>query len=119
MNPVTDILFAIGWFVLLIWGIRSIIRGWSIMRGLNEPQPFKGYMQGEWTTEVTKRVHPEMQDVEPGEKLLGVTFSNSNKKECDLEEYKALQKRIEELRIELEMEDDDEEDDDGDIVVRV
>ena len=42
----------------------------------------------------------------------------SNKKECDLEEYKALQKRIEELRIELEMEDD-EEDDDGDIVVRV
>ena len=86
------------------------------MRGINEPQPFKGYMQGEWTTEVTKRVHPEMQDVEPGEKLLGVTFEQ--KKECDLEEYKALQKRIEELRIELEMEDDDE-DDDGDIVVRV
>ena len=113
MNPVTDILFAIGWFVLLIWGIRSIVRGWSMMR---EPEPFKGYMKGEWTTEVTKRVHPEMQDVEPGEKLLGVTFEQ--KKECDLEEYKALQKRIEELRIELEMEDD-EEDDDGDIVVRV
>tara|TARA_B100001109_G_scaffold214741_1_gene183544 strand:+ start:1170 stop:1511 length:342 start_codon:yes stop_codon:yes gene_type:complete len=113
MNPVTDILFAIAWFVLLFWGIRSIVKGWAMMR---EPQPFKGYMQGEWTTEVTKRVHPEMQDVEPGEKLLGVTFSN--KKECDLEEYKALQKRIEELRIELEMEDDDE-DDDGDIVVRV
>ncbi len=113
MNPVTDILFAIAWFILLFWGIRSIVKGWSMMR---EPEPFKGYMQGEWTTEVTKRVHPEMQDVEPGEKLLGVTFSN--KKECDLEEYKALQKRIEELRIELEMEDD-EEDDDGDIVVRV
>ena len=114
MNPVTDILFAIGWFVLLIWGIRSIVRGWSMMR---EPEPFKGYMKGEWTTEVTKRVHPEMQDVEPGEKLLGVTFEQ--KKECDLEEYKALQKRIEELRIELEMEDDEEDDDDGDIVVRV
>ena len=114
MNPVTDILFAIGWFVLLIWGIRSIVKGWAMMR---EPEPFKGYMKGEWTTEVTKRVHPEMQDVEPGEKLLGVTFSN--KKECDLEEYKALQKRIEELRVELEMEDDDEADDDGDIVVRV
>ena len=113
MNPVTDILFAIAWFVLLFWGIRSIVKGWAMMR---EPQPFKGYMKGEWTTEVTKRFHPEMQDVEPGEKLLGVTFSN--KKECDLEEYKALQKRIEELRIELEMEDDDE-DDDGDIVVRV
>ena len=114
MNPVTDILFAIAWFVLLFWGIRSIVKGWAMMR---EPEPFKGYMKGEWTTEVTKRVHPEMQDVEPGEKLLGVTFEQ--KKECDLEEYKALQKRIEELRIELEMEDDDEEDDDGDVVVRV
>ena len=114
MNPVTDILFAIAWFVLLFWGVRSIVKGWAMMR---EPEPFKGYMKGEWTTEVTKRVHPEMQDVEPGEKLLGVTFEQ--KKECDLEEYKALQKRIEELRIELEMEDDDEEDDDGDIVVRV
>ena len=114
MNPVTDILFAIAWFVLLFWGIRSIVKGWAMMR---EPEPFKGYMKGEWTTEVTKRVHPEMQDVEPGEKLLGVTFEQ--KKECDLEEYKALQKRIEELRIELEMEDDEEDDDDGDIVVRV
>ena len=113
MNPVTDIFFAVAWFVLLFWGIRSIVKGWVMMR---EPEPFKGYMKGEWTTEVTKRVHPEMQDVEPGEKLLGVTFEQ--KKECDLEEYKALQKRIEELRIELEMEDDDE-DDDGDIVVRV
>ena len=113
MNPITNIIFAIAWFGLLFFAIRSIFKGWSMMR---DPQPFKGYMKGEWTTEVTKRVHPEMQDVEPGEKLLGVTFSN--KKECDLEEYKALQKRIEELRIELEMEDD-EEDDDGDIVVRV
>ena len=113
MNPVTDILFAIAWFVLLFWGIRSIVKGWAMMR---EPEPFKGYMKGEWTTEVTKRVHPEMQDVEPGEKLLGVTFEQ--KKECDLEEYRALQKRIEELRQELE--DDEEDDDDGgSAVVRV
>tara|TARA_B100001250_G_scaffold265990_1_gene229408 strand:+ start:123 stop:464 length:342 start_codon:yes stop_codon:yes gene_type:complete len=113
MNPVTDILFAIAWFGLLFWAIRSIFKGWSMMR---EPEPFKGYMKGEWTTEVTKRVHPEMQDVEPGEKLLGVTFEQ--KKECDLEEYKALQKRIEELRQELE--DDEEDDDDGgSAVVRV
>jgi len=114
MNPVTDILFAVAWFGLLFFAIRSLIRGWAMMR---EPEPFKGYMKGEWTTEVTKRVHPEMQDVEPGEKLLGVTFEQ--KKECDLEEYKALQKRIEELRIELEMEDDDEDDDGGSAVVRV
>ena len=105
MNPVTDILFAVAWFGLLFFAIRSLIKGWSLMR---EPQPFKGYMKGEWTTEVTKTVHPEMQDVQPGEKLLGVTFSQ--KTECDLEEYKALQERIEELKLQLE----DDEDDDGD-----
>ena len=111
MNPVTDILFAIIWFGLLFWAIRSIIKGWSMMR---DPQPFKGYMKGEWTTEVTKRVHPEMQDVQPGEKLLGVSFDK--KTECDLEEYRALQKRIEELKLELES--DDEDDDEGGLVVR-
>ena len=111
MNPVTDILFAVAWFGLLFWGIRSIVKGWSMMR---DPQPFKGYMKGEWTTEVTKRVHPEMQDVQPGEKLLGVTFEL--KTECDLEEYRALQERIEELKLELES--DDEDDDEGGLVVR-
>ena len=111
MNPVTDILFAVIWFGLFFWAIRSIIKGWSMMR---DPQPFKGYMKGEWTTEVTKRVHPEMQDVQPGEKLLGVTFDK--KTECDLEEYRALQKRIEELKLELES--DDEDDDEGGLVVR-
>ena len=106
MNPVTAILFAVAWFGLLFFAIRSLIKGWSMMR---DPQPFKGYMKGEWTTEVTKTVHPEMQDVQPGEKLLGVTFSQ--KTECDLEEYKALQERIEELKLQLE----DDEDDDGDV----
>ena len=108
MNPVTDILFAVAWFGLLFWAIRSIVKGWAMMR---DPQPFKGYMKGEWTTEVTKRVHPEMQDVQPGEKLLGVTFSQ--KTECDLEEYKALQERIEELKLQLE--DEDEDDGDGNV----
>jgi len=111
MNPVTDILFVAIWFGLLFWAIRSLIKGWSMMR---DPQPFKGYMKGEWTTEVTKTVHPEMQDVQPGEKLLGVTFEK--KTECDLEEYRALQKRIEELKLELES--DDEDDEDGGLIVR-
>ena len=56
--------------------------------------------------QVTKRLHPEMEGVEPGEKLMGVTF-----KSCDLEEYAALQERIEVLRQKLE----EEEDDDGDV----
>ena len=75
----------------------------------------KNYNANTWNTEVTKRIHPEMQDVEPGEQLLGVTFQQ--KTECDLEEYRDLQNRIEELKQELEdpWEDDD---DDGGAVVR-
>jgi len=44
--------------------------------------------------------------------LMGVTFEK--KTECDLEEYRDLQNRIEELKQELEDPWDDE-DDDGDV----
>ena len=77
-----------------------------------------GRLSGEWTTEVKRPVHPEMKDVEPGTKLLGVNFQQ--KTECDLEEYKDLQARIEALKAELEGDiDDEEDDDDGDVVVRI
>ena len=83
---------------------------WHPMKdgGVESPE-FKKYMR-----KVTKRVHPEMVDVEPGEELMGVTFEKPDS--CSLEEYKDLQARIEALRAELE-EDDDEEDDDGGYVV--
>ena len=90
MNPVTDIIFSITWFGLLIWAIRSMSRGWT-------QRP---------------RMHPEMVDVKEGEELLGVTF-----KSCDIDDYNELQERISKLQNELEDPWDDE-DDDGDIVVR-
>jgi len=107
MNPITDALFTVTWFLLLIWAGRSILRGWS--------KPVRNYNAGTWTTEVTKRVHPEMQDVEPGEQLMGVTFER--KTECDLEEYRDLQNRIEKLKSELEDPWEDE-DEDGGLIVR-
>ena len=109
MNPVTDILFSVTWVVLFVLAIRSIARGWTIASE-DTARP-----SGMWTTKVTRRMHPEMIDVEPGEELMGVTFDKPSS--CDLEEYKALQERIEELKTELEdpWEDDD---DDGDLVVR-
>ena len=76
-----------------------------------------GRLRGTWTTEVVKPVHPEMEGVEPGTQLMGVTFKSKEVTQCDLEEYRALQERIEELRIELE--EDEEDDDDGDVVVRL
>ena len=106
MNPITDIVFTATWLFLLVWAIKSVSRGWS--------KPVRNYNAGTWTTEVTKRVHPEMVDVKPGEQLMGVTFDRKNS--CDLEEYQDLQNRIEELKQVLE--DPWEDDDDGDIVVR-
>ena len=76
-----------------------------------------GRLTGTWTTEVVKAVHPEMKDVEPGTQLMGVNFQQ--KTECDLEEYRDLQARIDALRAELEDDEDDEDDEDGDVIVRV
>ena len=112
MNPVTDIVFSLTWVLLFAFAIRSIVKGWSMMSE-DTARP-----NGMWTTKVTRPMHPEMKDVQPGEELMGVTFDQ--KTSCSLEEYQALQKRIEELKIELLMEEDDEEeDDDGDIIARV
>ena len=113
MNPVTDAVFILTWILLLVWAVRTVISGWrsKTVRDFNS-----GRLSGEWTTEVSKPVHPEMIDVKPGTELMGVNFEK--KTECDLEEYRALQDRIEELKSELEDPWDDEDDDDGDIVVR-
>ena len=98
--------------LLFACAIRSIVWGWSIERE-DTARP-----NGMWTTQVKRPTHPEMIDVKPGEELMGVTFDQ--KTSCSLEEYEALQKRIEELKIELVMEEEDEdEDDDGDIIARV
>ena len=108
MNPITDIVFSLTWIFLLVWAVRSVISG-------ARSQAVRNYNAGTWTTEVTKRVHPEMEGVEPGEQLMGVTFER--KTECDLEEYRDLQNRIEKLKSELEDPWDDE-DEDGGLVVR-
>ena len=77
-----------------------------------------GLLTGTWTTEVKKPVHPEMKDVEPGTQLMGVNFAQ--KPECDSEEYRDLQARIDALRAELGGDDEEDEDDeDGDVIVRV
>ena len=109
MNPLTDIVFTATWFLLLVWAIRSVISG-------ARSKSVRNYNAGTWTTEVTRRVHPEMEGVEPGEQLMGVTFEK--KTECDLEEYRDLQNRIEELKSELEDPWEDDEDEDGGLIVR-
>ena len=74
-----------------------------------ESPEFKKYMR-----KVTKRVHPEMKDVEPGTELMGGTFDK--KDSCNIDDYKDLQARIDQLRDELGG-DEDEDDDGGDVVI--
>ena len=113
MNPITDIVIFLTWVFLLIWAIRTMIRGWSLMTQPTE----KGDVNGVYTKTVTKPIHPEMVDVKPGEELMGITFKQDSQDPL----YKSMQDRIETLREEegrYDVEDDDE-DDDGDVIVRV
>ena len=105
MNPLTDFIFTVTWFALLIFAVRSLIRGWSIMREV----PSQGYSVEKKT--VTKIPHPEMADVKQGDELLVVKFGGEEKKDPLLQ---SLENRITELEDPWE----DEEDDDGDIIVR-
>ena len=83
-----------------------------LMHSAASSKPMRDYnagrLSGTWTTQVKRPVHPEMRDVEPGTEIMGVNFG---KTECDLEEYKDLQARIEALRVELGGDEEDEEDD--------
>ena len=107
-------------FLFAIAGISTLVGAFYLMYSAANSKPVRDYnagrLTGTWTTEVKKPVHPEMKDVEPGTQLMGVNFQQ--KTECDLEEYRSLQARIEELRLELGGDEEDEEDDDdgGDVV---
>ena len=101
-------------FLFAIAGISTLVGAFYLMYSAANSKPVRDYnagrLTGTWTTEVKKPVQPEMRDVEPGTKLMGVNFQQ--KTECDIEQYKDLQARIDALRAELEG-DDEEEDDDG------
>ena len=98
-------------------GISMLVGAFYLMHSAASSKPMRDYnagrLSGTWTTQVKRPVHPEMRDVEPGTELMGVNFEQ--KTSCDLEEYKDLQARIDELRQELEGEEDDD-DDGGDVV---
>ena len=101
-------------FLFAMAGISMLVGAFYLMHSAASSKPMRDYnagrLSGTWTTQVKRPVHPEMRDVEPGTELMGVNFG---KTECDLEEYKDLQARIDALRIELEDQLEDDDDDDG------
>ena len=108
MNPFTDMLFTLIWLFLLVWAIRTMIRGYSAYT----PPSNTGYSVEKKT--VTKIPHPEMAEVKQGDELLVVKFGEEELKDPLLQ---SLQERID--TIDLEQEEEEEDDDDGDVIVRV
>ena len=40
MNPLTDFIFTVSWFILLVFAVRSLMKGWSLMGDV----PSQGYI---------------------------------------------------------------------------
>ena len=105
MTFLFNIIFIISFLILGVGAVMLILRNLVDIRQLNNPKT------------ILKNLHPELEEVQPGDELMTVNFGD--KKEEDEDPlYKSLKNRINELNEELDDEDEDE-DDDGDVVVRV
>jgi len=101
-----NIIFIISFLILGVGALMLILRNLVDIRQLNNPKT------------ILKDLHPELEDVQPGEELMAVNFGDKEGDEDPL--YKSLKNRINELNDERHDEDDeDDEDDDGDVVVRL
>ena len=100
-----NIIFIISFLILGVGAVMLILRNLVDIRQLNNPKT------------ILKDLHPELEDVQPGEELMAVNFGDKKEDEDPL--YKSLKNRINELNDErYDEDDDDDEDDDGDVVVR-
>ena len=90
----------------LILGVAAVMLIWRNVVDINKLNKSKRTIQD---------LHPELENVQPGDELMTVNFGEENEEEDPL--YKSLKDRINELN--EEDDDDDEDDDDGDVIVRV
>ena len=90
----------------LILGVAAVMLIWRNMMDINKLNKPKRTIQD---------LHPELENVQPGEELMTENFGEEKEDEDPL--YKSLKDRINELN--EEDDDDDEDDDDGDVIVRV
>ena len=90
----------------LILGVAAVMLMWRNVVDINKLNKSKRTIQD---------LHPELENVQPGDELMTVNFGEEQEDEDPL--YKSLKDRINELN--EEDDDDDDEDDDGDVIVRV
>ena len=88
----------------LILGVAAVMLIWRNMMDINKLNRPKRTIQD---------LHPELENVQPGDELMTVNFGEEKEDEDPL--YKSLKDRINELNDE----DDEDDDDDGDGIVRV
>ena len=100
-----NIIFIISFLILGVGAVMLILRNLVDIRQLNNPKT------------ILKNLHPELEEVQPGDELMTVNFGDKKDEDED-PLYKSIKNRINELNDELDDEDDDE-DDDGDVVVRL
>ena len=100
-----NIIFIISFLILGVGAVMLILRNLVDIRQLNNPKT------------ILKNLHPELEEVQPGDELMTVNFGDKKDEDED-PLYKSLKNRINELNEELDDEEEDE-DDDGDVVVRV
>ena len=128
MTPIGDIIFALVWFGALVFGIRLMSNGWSLMT--NDKREWTDHYEDlpkDMVDEIKNSTHPEMQDIQPGEELVVMKITNPEEKSVDKDRFKldspalhvedslhkSLQDRINELKDESKSDEDDDDDDGG------
>ena len=104
MIALFNIIFIISFLILGVGALMLIWRNLDDINKLNNPKT------------ILKDLHPELENVQPGDELMTVNFGEENEEDPL---YKSLKNRIDELYEErYDDEEEDEDDDDGDVVVR-
>ena len=106
MIALFNIIFIISFLILGVGALMLIWRNLDDINKLNNPKT------------ILKDLHPELENVQPGDELMTVNFGEEKGDEDPL--YKSLKNRIDELNEERydDEDDDEDEDDGGDVVVR-
>ena len=102
MIALFNIIFIISFLILGVGALMLIWRNLDDINKLNNPKT------------ILKDLHPELENVQPGDELMTVNFGEGNEEDPL---YKSLKNRIDELN-EERYDDEEDEDDDGDVVVR-
>ena len=101
MIALFNIIFIISFLILGVGALMLIWRNLDDINKLNNPKT------------ILKDLHPELENVQPGDELMTVNFGEDNEEDPL---YKSLKNRIDELNDERY--DDEEDDDDGGLIVR-